>query len=138
MTTPAEHATTFTAVFAALVGDCERFALRPADVSIADHGDNQPSAMVYLPGADIAGVDALAGAYDLPADDRDSDRIYSRRGPVVLDGHTTTVAIYTARPDQPTTVEPALAAAERAPSTQAVAAIAPPVRVPSERAEATR
>jgi hypothetical protein len=131
--TPEQHAAALTGVFTALVDAAQRFGLRPAAVDIASLYGNL-SLIAQLPGWDTAGVDALAGAYGLPADDGQSEHLYLRCGPAVLDGTACTVTIYTGRPRGP--VPAAGSVALTVPDTREVAPVtAAPVRVDSERAE---
>lgn len=130
--TPEEHADLLTDLFTAVVTDCRRLALRPREITVGS-ALALLLARVYLPSADVAGVDALAGAYGLPVDDGRSDKLYLRCGSVVLDGHEVTVTVFTSRPDG-LAGERALAVAE--PPTRDVAAIAAPVHVESQRAQA--
>jgi hypothetical protein len=126
----AEHAATLTSAAATVLADAERFSLRPASLSV-DSTFGALSVTVYLPSEDKAGVDALAGAYGLPVVG-DSPVLYSRRGPVTLDGHPATVTVSTGRRPGP---DPARALAVAEPATQEVApVIAAPVHVESERA----
>lgn len=108
--TAEQHRNTFVAVLSAIARGSEQFGLRPTTVSVSALF-GLVSVTVGLPSEDIAGVDALADAYELPVDDASNEHLHLRCGPANVNGATVTLTVYTGRPGAPAAyvVEPVTA-----------------------------
>lgn len=96
--TPTQYRDALLDMFTEITADCERLALKPIAVHLHAYAARAPFAVrVQFSGADVTAVDALADAYGLPPDDPSTVN-YTREAPVVINGQTVEVGVFTARP----------------------------------------
>lgn len=96
-TTAAQHRDAMLAVFAEITQDAAQLDLRPASVHVTrDYGAGF-TVRVQFGGQNVAAVDALANAYELPADDLTWSN-YTREGRMEVAGYRTQIGVYCGRP----------------------------------------